>query len=426
MQIEQCKTHSKENKWKCSCCGIGLCKECNPVSFGGKVYCERCGKEADKAGESQKAQGRSFVAAIIGVIAIVFIIGGVFYYISGKSKPAKPILKISIKSKEKQEKGMTFEEINAKSKELVYDKEVVWDAFKHIAFGSEFANSGIILKEKITEKFPEKAGVIWQNLLDKGWLESMGEDKGIIMHKKNRRYKNLGKELRQEQEEISALLEDIHKSQRSGIKKWINPIIVFPVGKNLNIYKPMIEKHVENISKAIDHPIKVYDPKKDPANSNIVICFVPNFKQAINQTYRKDFEYIYEKYTGDKDYLRKRYKRMRQERSSSAFATALVNPGFDLWFATIFIHSSKNMKYITHAIEEELTQCLGIANDYYGFLYTCFNDNDITQEMTHLDWFLLKILYHEKIKPGMTVEEVGAVFDEVYADLIKKEGGTKR
>ena len=82
MKIENCKTHSKENTWKCSCCGIGLCKECNPVAFGGKVYCEKCGKELDKAGESQKAQGKSFVGVIIGVIAIICIVLWLFFILS--------------------------------------------------------------------------------------------------------------------------------------------------------------------------------------------------------------------------------------------------------------------------------------------------------------------------------------------------------
>jgi hypothetical protein len=86
--------------------------------------------------------------------------------------------------------------------------------------------------------------------------------------------------------------------------------------------------------------------------------------------------------------------------------------------AIVFIPNNLIDWQIKGCIEEEITQTLGLHNDVHEAKYTKFNDSDTTKEMTVLDWFLFKILYHPKMKAGMNKEQVKAVFDSVYDELV--------
>jgi hypothetical protein len=66
---------------------------------------------------------------------------------------------------------------------------------------------------------------------------------------------------------------------------------------------------------------------------------------------------------------------------------------------------------------EEILQSLGPINDDESVPWTMFND-DVSKGFFDLyDQYLLNILYHPKVRPGMTREEVRAVLPEVLPQV---------
>ena len=64
-------------------------------------------------------------------------------------------------------------------------------------------------------------------------------------------------------------------------------------------------------------------------------------------------------------------------------------------------------------IYEEILQALGPINDDSTVLHSMFNDNVHMGFFGIYDQYILNILYHPRIRPGMTREEVKAVLPEV-------------
>ncbi len=69
---------------------------------------------------------------------------------------------------------------------------------------------------------------------------------------------------------------------------------------------------------------------------------------------------------------------------------------------------------------EELLQALGPINDSNSVPWTMFNDEVQMGFFDRYDQYLLNILYDPRIKPGMTKEEVRALFPEVVPDIRAK------
>jgi Protein of unknown function (DUF2927) len=68
-------------------------------------------------------------------------------------------------------------------------------------------------------------------------------------------------------------------------------------------------------------------------------------------------------------------------------------------------------------VYEELLQALGPINDDSSVPWTMFNDQVQKGFFDVYDQYLLNILYHPRIRPGMTREEVRAVLPEVLPSV---------
>lgn len=66
---------------------------------------------------------------------------------------------------------------------------------------------------------------------------------------------------------------------------------------------------------------------------------------------------------------------------------------------------------------EELLQALGPINDTDAVPWTMFNDDVRMGFFDVYDQYLLNILYHPRIRPGMGIEQVRTLFPEVLADV---------
>jgi len=67
---------------------------------------------------------------------------------------------------------------------------------------------------------------------------------------------------------------------------------------------------------------------------------------------------------------------------------------------------------------EELAQGLGLANDSPSARPSIFNDDEEFALLTHHDELLLQMLYDDRLRPGMTVDEVRPIAKQIAAELM--------
>lgn len=78
---------------------------------------------------------------------------------------------------------------------------------------------------------------------------------------------------------------------------------------------------------------------------------------------------------------------------------------------------------------EELLQSLGPINDTDSVPWTTFNDSVSMSHFGIYDQYLLNILYHPRLRPGMTVDEVKALLPKILPDVrafVEKANGLKK
>jgi len=68
---------------------------------------------------------------------------------------------------------------------------------------------------------------------------------------------------------------------------------------------------------------------------------------------------------------------------------------------------------LVSCVVEEITQILGLPNDSERAYPSIFNDKTPESLLSGLDYLLLKALYNDAIKPGMTANEVTPVMQNL-------------
>ena len=71
-------------------------------------------------------------------------------------------------------------------------------------------------------------------------------------------------------------------------------------------------------------------------------------------------------------------------------------------------------------IHEELAQGLGLANDSPHARPSIFNDDDEFATLTRQDELFLKMLYHPKLQPGMTIETAAPIVRKLAEALVQE------
>ncbi|MEL6775220.1 MAG: DUF2927 domain-containing protein, partial [Pseudomonadota bacterium] len=66
---------------------------------------------------------------------------------------------------------------------------------------------------------------------------------------------------------------------------------------------------------------------------------------------------------------------------------------------------------------EEITQVLGLGNDHPEVRPSIFNDDEEFALLTEHDEWLVRLLYHDRLRPGMTEDEALPIVREVIGQL---------
>lgn len=102
----------------------------------------------------------------------------------------------------------------------------------------------------------------------------------------------------------------------------------------------------------------------------------------------------------------------------SAFALSKPSNAFEYTAAIILIKSEHSRLMRKSCIHEEMAQSLGLSNDSKVARPSIFNDDEEFSLLTKHDEILLKILYDQRLKPGMDNKEAMPIITTIAKELI--------
>ncbi|MEL6997271.1 MAG: DUF2927 domain-containing protein [Pseudomonadota bacterium] len=86
-------------------------------------------------------------------------------------------------------------------------------------------------------------------------------------------------------------------------------------------------------------------------------------------------------------------------------------------FGIVVIRTDLRAPMTESCIEEELAQTMGLMNDHPDVRPSLFNDDEEFALMTEHDELLLRILYDDRLKPGMTPEQAMPIVRQIAREL---------
>ena len=198
------------------------------------------------------------------------------------------------------------------------------------------------------------------------------------------------------------------------IVKWDRPIYIAVQTDKEDVHVPQVEAYINLVQPHVSYPIYLLNtqPEHHSNGFNTLILFSDDFEHDIYHRYKQD---LYELFGNTNDFF-DFYESLKGENVLCAGYTVSSLQGV-MGLSTIVIPSTHDKKTLVGCIHEEITQGLGLINDYYGFTETSFNDLEGYHHLMVLDILLLRILYHPDIKPGMSIEEVGKIFPTIFNEV---------
>ncbi len=187
-----------------------------------------------------------------------------------------------------------------------------------------------------------------------------------------------------------ALKHEYPSNKKSNFSRWKRPLKIF-IKSDLGSAKlqhTMYSVHAGHLQSITGHPISFVESE---AQANVIIIFTSAAK--MKSSIRK-----YSKIRNLDEILK----------TALCLANYQINSKQEIIRGLIVIPVDKTRQggHLVECIVEELTQLMGLPNDSELVYPSIFNDRSIDSYLTGLDYLLLKIAYHPKLKPGMTDSQV--------------------
>jgi len=186
------------------------------------------------------------------------------------------------------------------------------------------------------------------------------------------------------------------------VRKWRKPMRVYVQSKvgSSKLQKEMVGVQLNHLALITGHRIGFVTSAR---KANLIIVF----------TLKKDMKSNMKRlglYNNKTDAILK---------EAACLANIRATNKGEILSATIHIpvDSTRSSGLFLNCIVEEITQVMGLLNDSDDVFPSIFNDQSIDSYLSGLDYLLLKILYHPKVKMGMKEDRVREVVAKVLAEL---------
>ncbi len=183
------------------------------------------------------------------------------------------------------------------------------------------------------------------------------------------------------------------------IRKYVAPVRVFADGNRAD-RKAQLAQVVADIGKRVQHLDIAIVPNAEDANVTVKLVRDRDLTRTIA-----------------KDYGNERAKEIKTSLDPQCLSGFRKNDAYEIERSNVILTVDNGDFVFFDCAYEELLQSLGPINDTSSVPWTMFNDKVSMGFFDVYDQYILNLLYHPRIRPGMTVEEVKAVLPAVLADV---------
>lgn len=197
--------------------------------------------------------------------------------------------------------------------------------------------------------------------------------------------------------------------RRRSLTRWEMPLKVALVGDLSDRYIGYAKEHLNEMEAISGLPVDLADPK----DANVVVIFSPQpFDQALT-TYRE----IYRPFFVSDNSMERITTEMKSEATCyGRIVTSEQDPN-EIVGAVILIPTDLGRFIVRACIIEELTQSMGLFNDSDDINPSIFNDSSPNMMLTDHDRILFRLLYDDRLYPGMSWEEAEPIVRKAVSEI---------
>lgn len=184
------------------------------------------------------------------------------------------------------------------------------------------------------------------------------------------------------------------------IRKYEAPVRVYAEGDGQAHRRAELARIVSDIAGRVEHLDIAMTDNPDEANVTVHLVRDRNLGKTIATFYGEE-----------------RAREIRESLDPQCLSGFRKNDRFEIERSDVILTIDNGDFVFRDCAYEELLQSLGPINDTDKVPWTMFNDDVQKGYFDVYDQYILNILYHPAIRPGMTVPEVKAVLPQVLADV---------
>jgi hypothetical protein len=197
-----------------------------------------------------------------------------------------------------------------------------------------------------------------------------------------------------------------------GIRKYDVPIRVFVENRARPDRTPQVAKVVADIKAHVEHLDIVVTSDRNSANILVRLLNERDFAPTLRAAFGRD-----------------RARSIQKSLEPQCLSGFRKDAELRIVHSDVFLVANLGDFIFYDCVYEELLQALGPINDTDKVPWTMFNDRVQMGFFDVYDQYILNILYHPRVRPGMSREQVRALLPEIMPDVrawVAKVNGLSR
>lgn len=182
------------------------------------------------------------------------------------------------------------------------------------------------------------------------------------------------------------------------VRKWQGPLRIAVYAREPEKYRGIVLSYLEQLGRLTGLDVALVPGQSDGENAHILILGREQF-------------YAYA------DANLGAAKNPQTNAFLACFGFFRVGDSGRISEATAVVPSFISDKELRSCVIEELTQVIGLPNDSFDIVPSIFNDDDMYQDLTWQDELFLRVLYDERIEPGMSRGSFATAARQIIGEL---------